>query len=577
MSSNETNRPGSKNLKDQSDPKDSPIIRVNAGGSPQVTGAANEEHIVSGPSFFEKLFGTPLAKDTAGKGAGGNTASTTGDATAAASTTPASGEVSKDGAASGSDTAGSGAKEEDKKEKEEDKKEKEERKPFVYREPEGPFKPHYPSTRSEMLYDPPTPTVYLTPDAYKRMCLYVELAPKEVGWLGTISKRPDGNFLIEEVFLVEQEVTPVETELSVQGSEKLVLELLEGGDPGLEKANKLHFWGHSHVRMGTSPSGTDESTMMRFSREGHEYYVRGIFNKLGRACFDVYYYKEGYRLLDVPWAVLDPATGKTLLERGSGYGARKWWQGGPSNSSDRPYGHSSYPSWRERQEQEAKQKDEQSGLADFLKKDDATPAPAPKKVDPLAISAELRAEVTAEYHAKVKERAPAIFRWFGKKDDKNEKDGDDQNGQGGPGGSGDGDAINQATRGPDDVGGQVTDGDLIPTGNDVRRTTGSGSVPRVPNTSIKGAATEEEKKGGFFAWLGSLFESDPTPPQPTYQQGERPRKKCTPQNCNDATHPWSTNYKGPKSGSPANPSRPSNPSNPSNPNSRADRLPDDAQ
>ncbi len=118
MSSNETNRPGSKNLKDQSDPKDSPIIRVNAGGSPQVTGAANEEHIVSGPSFFEKLFGTPLAKDTAGKGAGGNTASTTGDATAAASTTPASGEVSKDGAASGSDTAGSGAKEEDKKEKE---------------------------------------------------------------------------------------------------------------------------------------------------------------------------------------------------------------------------------------------------------------------------------------------------------------------------------------------------------------------------------------------------------------------------------------------------------------------------
>jgi hypothetical protein len=553
MSSNDTNRPGSRD-------SDSPIIRNNAGGSPQVTGAANEEHIVSGPSFFEKLFGTPLAKDNT-KGTGDNTVSTTGDAASDAGTTAAASDA-KDGAApaASGDTTGSGAAKDDKKDEK-----KEERKPYSYREPEGPFKPHYPSTRAELLYDPPTPTVYLTPDAYKRMCLYVELAPKEVGWLGTISKREDGNFLIEEVFLVEQEVTPVETELSVEGSEKLVLELLEGGDPGLDKANKLHFWGHSHVRMGTSPSGTDESTMMRFSREGHEYYVRGIFNKLGRACFDVYYYKEGYRLLDVPWAVLDPATGKTLLEKGGGLGARKWWQGGPSN--DRPYGYSSYPSWKERQEQEAKQRDEQSGLSEFLKKDDATAAP--KKIDPLAISPELRAEVTAEYRAKVKERAPFVFRWFGKKD---EKDGDnhDQNGQNGQGGPGsatetDGATANQATSGPDDVGGQVTDGELIPTGNDVRRTTSGGSsVPRVPNTSIKGAATDE-KKGGFFAWLGSLFESSPTPAQPpTYPQGERPRKKCTPQNCNDATHPWSTNYRGPKPGS-------------QNPNNRADRLPDDRQ
>lgn len=554
MSSNDTNRPGSQDPKDS----DSPIIRTNAGGSPQVTGAANEEHIVSGPSFFEKLFGTPLAKDTAGKGAGDNAAVSTG------TTSTADAGKGDAAATTGGEAAGTGEKGEDKKDEK-----KEERKPYYQRDPEGPLKPHYPSTRAELLYDPPTPTVYLTPDAYKRMCLYVELAPKEVGWLGTISKREDGNFLIEEVFLVEQEVTPVETELSVEGSEKLVLELLEAGDPGLDKANKLHFWGHSHVRMGTSPSGTDESTMMRFSREGHDYYVRGIFNKMGRGCFDVYYFKEGYRLLDVPWAVLDPATGKTLLDRSSGFGMRKWWQGGPSASNEsRPYGYSSYPSWRERQEQEARQRDEQSGLAEFLKKDDKKdePAPAPKKADPLAISPELRAEVTAEYRAKVKERAPFVFRWFGKKDEKDGENPNDQNGQSGPGGEtteNGGAAVNQSTSGPDDVGGQVTDGELIPTGNDVRRTTSSGSVPRVPNTSIKGAATDE-KKGGFFAWLGSLFESGPTPPQPTYQQGERPRKKCTPQNCNDATHPWSTNYKGPKPGS-------------QNPNNRADRLPDDRQ
>jgi len=569
MAARKSLSPGDYKMSSNDKGQEYPIIRTNADANTTgAPGADNEEHIVSGPSFFEKLFGTtptPPAKskpaDTALKTADNSGTAATGSATG---TTPDSGDAGKGDAASTStgDTTGSGEKKDEEK--------KEERKPYSFREPEGPLKPHYSHTRAELLYDPPTPTVYISPDAYKRMCLYVELAPKEVGWLGTISKRANGDFFIEEVFLVEQEVTSVETELSVEGSEKLVLELLEGGDPGLDKANKLHFWGHSHVRMGTSPSGTDESTMMRFSREGHEYYVRGIFNKMGRGCFDVYYYQEGYRLLDVPWAVQDPVTGKILLEKGSG---RKWWQGGPSSSSsDRPYGYSSYPSWKERQEQEAKKRDEQSGLADFLKKDDAAattsgapapepaPAPAPKKFDPLAISAELRAEVTAEYRAKVKERAAFVFRWFGKKD---EKDGDDKNGQNGQGGSETAGATDAAS-GPDDVGGQVVDGELIPTGNDVRRTTtGGSSVPSVRSTSIKGAATDE-KKGGFFAWLGSLFESSPTPPPQNYQQGERPRKKCTPQNCNDATHPWSTNYKGPKTGY-------------QNPNSRADRLPDDAQ
>lgn len=179
---------------------------------------------------------------------------------------------------------------------------------------EIPFQPHFARPRPEVIFTPATPTVYLTPEAYKRMCLYVELAPLEVGWLGTVRKLTSGNFLIEEVYLVEQEVMAAETELSVAGIEKLVLELIESGDAGFDKANMLHFWGHSHVRMPTNPSFTDENTMRRFAAEGHEFYVRGIFNKFGQANFDVYYCEVGYRLLDVPWAVIDPATGDIILK-----------------------------------------------------------------------------------------------------------------------------------------------------------------------------------------------------------------------------------------------------------------------
>ena len=556
-----------------------PVIRTtesaaNGGqpkSGPQVTGNANEEHITSGPSFFEKLFGTSISGKPVEKNDGKTVVSPSNDRTmvkpggdnsvVASSSTPpplpADGAAKEGDGKPGDTTTGASG----------DSK-PEEKKSYVFREPEGPLKPHYARARAELLFDPPTPTVYMTPDAYKRMCLYVELAPKEVGWLGTISKRPNGDFLIEQVFLVEQQVTPVETELSVEGSEKLVLELLEGGDPGLEKANKLHFWGHSHVRMGTSPSGTDESTMLRFSREGHEFYERGIFNKLGRGTFDVYYYTEGYRLLDVPWAVMDPETGKVILDKNKG----SWWRGGQSN--DRPtgynYGGSYSPNggyqstWRERQEEQAKQQDEQSGLSSFLKREEET-SPAPKKVDPLAIDDALRAEVTAEYRAKVKERIFAPFRWFGKKDD------EDQNGSDGKG-KGEGENKSEAGSGepkqltpgsgPDDVASQVVDGELIPTGSDIRsgNTVSGTSVPRVSGSAIKGA-TEEKK--GFWAWLGSIFESSPSSYQPPIQTQERPKKRCTPQNCNDASHPWSTNYKGAKTNIA--------------PNNRADRLPDDAQ
>lgn len=180
-------------------------------------------------------------------------------------------------------------------------------------ETDEPFKVHMFSPKVELLKR--TPKVLITPEAFKRMSLYVELGAKEVGWLGTAERTASGDFLITNTFLLDQEVTPTETELSVDGINALAMQLVEQGDAGMKALNELKFWGHSHVRMGTSPSGTDERTMERFGREGHPWYLRGIFNKRGRAEFTIYLFEEGLRINDAPWAVFDPVSGQTLTTR----------------------------------------------------------------------------------------------------------------------------------------------------------------------------------------------------------------------------------------------------------------------
>ena len=241
-----------------------------------------------------------------------------------------------------------------------------------------PFSPHY-FHQTALFVGKQSPRIYITPTAYRKMLLYVELAKLEVGWLGTASKLKGGNFLIEDTFLLHQEVSAAQTELSVEGQSKLAEELLLKGEEGLETINSMRFWGHSHVRMGTSPSGTDDQTMLRFRDDGLEWYIRGIFNKLGRAEFTVYYFDLGFAVKDVPWDVYDPEsntiiTPKPLVERGG----------------------SLFGSWHERTQ-----------ARDFCTLAEVSePHPLLKPSD------ELRASVEAEFNEKVEEHVP-FFNFLG--------------------------------------------------------------------------------------------------------------------------------------------------------------------
>ena len=74
----------------------------------------------------------------------------------------------------------------------------------------------------------------------------------------------------------------------------------------MDVINRLCFWGHSHVRMGTSPSGQDEAQMKIFAESGQPFFIRGILNKERRMEFTVFCYESGIKIVDAEWSIYEP-------------------------------------------------------------------------------------------------------------------------------------------------------------------------------------------------------------------------------------------------------------------------------
>lgn len=148
------------------------------------------------------------------------------------------------------------------------------------------------------------PVIFASRAAYDRMWNYVDLAAKEIGWLGT-AERIGKDFLIKEVFLFKQEAGATTCEITTEGLAEFATEILASREDGMEIVNSLMFWGHSHANIPTSASSQDDSQMEIFRQSGHPWFIRGILNKLGRMEFTIYLYESGIKIVDVEWLILD--------------------------------------------------------------------------------------------------------------------------------------------------------------------------------------------------------------------------------------------------------------------------------
>ena len=132
------------------------------------------------------------------------------------------------------------------------------------------------------------PTVYYTEEVWATIRYLVDKCPDEIGWLGLVDY--DGaDYLVTEIFVPKQKVSGAETDITAETMSNLALEIDELG----KDISKLYYWGHSHVNMGVSPSGQDESQVESylFDKDFNpivDTFIRGIYNKQGRSKVDVY-------------------------------------------------------------------------------------------------------------------------------------------------------------------------------------------------------------------------------------------------------------------------------------------------
>lgn len=156
----------------------------------------------------------------------------------------------------------------------------------------------------------PMPTILISKQTYDAMYYIVAESSEEVSWLGTVER--DGmTFLIDEVFLFDQEVHATQTRLDEESVGGFFTELASQPD-GVEKVERVRFWGHSHVNMGVTPSGSygradygDLGQMHSFG-ESCDYMVMGIANKGGAFRFEIFFYDLGIRVQDVGWEIYEP-------------------------------------------------------------------------------------------------------------------------------------------------------------------------------------------------------------------------------------------------------------------------------
>lgn len=138
------------------------------------------------------------------------------------------------------------------------------------------------------------PKVHISPQAHWKMWALVQKCAIEIGWLCTVNRRKNGDFLIEDVFVPKQICTLSTTEITADGNAELLQELLSKGR--MEDVNRLHCWGHSHVNMAVYASDVDEKQTAEYLEQMDDFFLRLIANKKGELYCTLYLLDENLKL-----------------------------------------------------------------------------------------------------------------------------------------------------------------------------------------------------------------------------------------------------------------------------------------
>ena len=105
------------------------------------------------------------------------------------------------------------------------------------------------------------PKVFILPEAKKKLDLFIELARGEISGLGDVVQINEYDFLIEDLFILDQECTGSKTKLDQEKIGQMITQLVVMG----KDTAKTKLWWHSHVNMGVFWSVTDDDTAAEFN------------------------------------------------------------------------------------------------------------------------------------------------------------------------------------------------------------------------------------------------------------------------------------------------------------------------
>lgn len=137
--------------------------------------------------------------------------------------------------------------------------------------------------------------IWLTTETNQRIKSLVKMCKTEVGWWGLIQPVREGRNLVgvivDEVIVPEQEVSAATVDAD-RSPEQIfsAMDQLTGAGRA-EEIGRLSYWGHSHVNMGVTPSGTDLGFWKEAaagSEEALKIFVATIHNKKGETFGRIY-------------------------------------------------------------------------------------------------------------------------------------------------------------------------------------------------------------------------------------------------------------------------------------------------
>lgn len=161
-------------------------------------------------------------------------------------------------------------------------------------------------------------TIFFTEIAWLKMQTLVREFDKEVAWHGITTRGEDeakDEYYITDILVYPQEVTgsTVNTD-----QEKYQMWLMNHDD---DVFNNIRMQGHSHVNMGTTPSGVDTSLYERILEQLDDdmFYIFMIWNKKKEKTIKIYDLAKNimFETKDVTVEVMDDSTGVEQFLKGA--------------------------------------------------------------------------------------------------------------------------------------------------------------------------------------------------------------------------------------------------------------------